>query len=206
MPDEKTQVKAQTWLYPRQVDKLLNATDRFATHLQMRNEVAILLMYDTGIRVGELVSLDVDNVRLDRDPEHIYLRPEQQKRPPDGSMPDAASIELTDDLGTARLLRHYLNTRWKDADALLPSQKSGRMGTEQVRNVVRKASRRAGVRPYLSNGDRGEPEQVTPHTLRHSVFTRMFVEGDDRMKDVSLRLRHGSITTTERIYSHVTMR
>lgn len=203
---KETQVLARTWLLPDQVDRLLEATDIFAPHLQLRNEVAVLLMYDLGVRVGELVGLDVDDVFLDDDEPYIYLRSEIQKAPPDGSEPDPVPLNLTRELGTARLLRHYLNSRWKDSSALLPSQKSDRMGTEQVRNVVSKLALAAEVEPRLAKGGTGSPADVTPHTLRHSVFYRMFVDGDAKLKEVSLRLRHGSVATTERIYAHVIRR
>lgn len=203
---KENQVLARTWLLPDQVDRLLEATDVFAPHLQLRNEVAVLLMYDLGLRVGELVGLDVEDVFLEDDEPYIYLRSEIQKSPPNGTAPDPAPLNLTRELGTARLLRHYLNGRWKDSEALLPSQKSDRMGTEQVRNVVRRLAHEADVEPRLAEGGTGSTEDVTPHTLRHSVFYRMFVEGDAKLKEVSLRLRHSSVATTERIYAHVIRR
>lgn len=207
MPSTKnSQVLARSWLLPDQVDRLLEATDIFAPHLQLRNEVAVLLMYDLGVRVGELVGLDVDDVFLDDDEPYVYLRSEIQKASPNGSEPDPAPLNLTRELGTARLLRHYLNGRWKESAALLPSQKSDRMGTEQARNVVRKLAREADIKPRLAEGGKGSPDDVTPHTLRHSVFYRMFVEGDAKLKEVSLRLRHKSVVTTERIYTHVMRR
>ena len=51
---------------------------------------------------------------------------------------------------------------------------------------------------------RGDPEDVTPHTLRHSVAYRMLnVESDNTFYDVRNRLRHASIQTTERVYDHI---
>lgn len=80
------------------------------------------------------------------------------------------------------------------------------MGTKQVRNVVCRLAIAAGIEPRLAEGGTGLPTDFTPHTLRHSVFYRMFVEGDSKLKEVSLRLRHGSVATTERIYAHVIRR
>lgn len=134
---KKSQVLARTWLLPDQVDRLLEETDIFAPHFQLRNEVSVLLMYDLGLRVCELVGLDVEDVFLDDDEPYIYLRSGNQKAPPNGNAPDPAPLNLTPELRTARFLRHCLNGRWKDSEALLPLQKSDRMGTEQVWNVVR---------------------------------------------------------------------
>jgi Phage integrase family. len=67
---------------------------------------------------------------------------------------------------------------------------------------VKRAAAAADVRPYSFSG-RGEPDDVTAHTLRHSVAWRMLrVEDDNTLYDVRNRLRHSSILTTEREYDH----
>jgi len=61
----------------------------------------------------------------------------------------------------------------------------------------------AGVEPYLLDGTRGEPGDVT-HALRHSVAYRMMNAGDgNTLYDVRNRLRHRSIQTTEQVYDHM---
>jgi integrase/recombinase XerC/integrase/recombinase XerD len=77
------------------------------------------------------------------------------------------------------------------------------MTTESVRNVVREAAVGADVRPMTVTW-RGDPEDVRPHTLRHSVAYRMVnTEEDNTLYDVRNRLRHRSIQTTERVYDHI---
>jgi len=62
----------------------------------------------------------------------------------------------------------------------------------------------AGVEPYLVDGGRGDPSDVTPHALRHSVAYRMMnAEDGNTLYDVRNRLRHRSIQTTERVYDHL---
>lgn len=52
-------------------------------------------------------------------------------------------------------------------------------------------------------GGAGEPSDVTPHTLRHSVAYRMLNHEDgNTLYDVRNRLRHSSIQTTEKVYDH----
>jgi len=198
------EVQAKTWLTPDQVDDLRTTAyeDSFADHLGLRNESLIAVMYDTGLRVGELVQLDVDMLRLDSDQPSIYLPSAIQKDYPTDASPSPATLELTDSLGTARLLKSYLNNRWKESDAVFPSQKSDRMTTKQVRNVVEKLAVEAGIEPFRLDGSRGDPGDVTPHSLRHSVAYRMLHEEDARIYDVRNRLRHTSVQTTEQIYEH----
>lgn len=50
--------------------------------------------------------------------------------------------------------------------------------------------------------DRGEPSDVTAYTLRHSVAYWIVQERGGRLKDVQVRLRHASLSTTDQIYSH----
>jgi integrase/recombinase XerC/integrase/recombinase XerD len=196
--------RAKVWLTPDQVEELRTAAhaECFADHLGLRNETMIAVMYDAGLRVSELVSLDVDMLRLDSDDPSIYLPTHIQKDYPTDQSPPPATLKLTDSLGTARLLQSYLNNRWRKSEALFPSQKPGSVSTKQVRNVVKNLSQEAGIEPYRVDGARGDPSDVTPHSLRHSVAYRMLHNEDARMYDVRNRLRHTSIQTTEQIYEH----
>ena len=199
-----TQVRAKVWLRPEQIDALRSACyDTGADYLQQRNEAIIALMYDTGVRVGELVALDVDHLRDGN--AALYMPTRIQKDYPTDSSPPPATLELASDV--SRLLSAYLTNRWKDTPALFPSRPSDRITTQGVRDVVRKVALEAGVRPYLLDGSRGEPGDVTPHALRHSVAYRMMTAEDgNELYDVRNRLRHRSITTTEQVYDHILRR
>jgi len=199
-----TKVRAKVWLRPGQVDDMRSACyDVGADYLQQRNEAIIALMYDTGLRVGELVALDVDHLRDNNTA--LYLPTRIQKDYPNDSSPPPATLELASDV--SRLLSSYLTNRWKDSAALFPSRSAGRITTQGVRDAVRKISVAAGVEPYLLDGTRGEPSDVTPHALRHSVAYRMMTAEDgNELYDVRNRLRHRSINTTEQVYDHILRR
>ncbi|WP_280585083.1 tyrosine-type recombinase/integrase [Halorubrum sp. Boch-26] len=199
--DSQTQEKATVWLKPEQVEKMRSATvEASATYLATRNDALIATLYDSGLRVSEAIALDVDD-HLDLDDGVIALPADLQKDYPTDRSPSYTEIELADE--TVRTLRMYLAGRWKETAALWPSRQSNRMSTESVRNVVRDAAVAADVRPMTVAG-RGEPEDVTPHTLRHSVAYRMLnVEDGNTFYDVRNRLRHASIQTTERVYDHI---
>jgi len=199
-----TKVRAKVWLRPEQIDALRSACyDTGADYLQQRNEAIIALMYDTGVRVGELVALDVDHLRDGNTA--LYMPSSIQKDYPTDSTPDPATIGL--DSGVSRLLSSYLTNRWKDSEALFPSRSSDRITTQGVRDALRKVAVEADVRPYLLDGSRGDATDVTPHALRHSVAFRMMnTEDGNELYDVRNRLRHRSITTTEQVYDHILRR
>ena len=195
----QTDVKAKVWLKPEQISTMRDATVReSASYLASRNDALIAVLADAGLRVAECVALDVE--MLDLDEGIIMLPADVQKDYPNSNAPQYTEIQLASE--TVRTLRQYLNTRWRDSRALFPSRQSDRMTTESVRNVVRDAAVAAEVRPYSVEG-RGSPDQVTPHVCRHSVAYRMLNrEEGNTLYDVTKRLRHATILTTERVYSH----
>jgi integrase/recombinase XerC/integrase/recombinase XerD len=199
--DTDSKVRSKVWLTPDQVDELRSACYSIgADYLQQRNEGIIALMYDTGLRVGELVAVDVNMLRGGNSA--LYIPTEIQKDYPNDNEPAPATLELASDV--TRLLSSYLNSRWKDSLALFPSRSSDRITTQGVRDAISKVTEKAGVEPYLLDGTRGEPGDVTPHALRHSVAYRMMnAEEGNTLYDVRNRLRHRSIQTTEQVYDHI---
>jgi len=76
--------------------------------------------------------------------------------------------------------------------------------TQGVCDSISKVADEAGVKPYFLDGTRGEPGDVTPHALRHSVAYRMMnAEEGETLYDVRNRLRHRSIQMTEQVYDHI---
>ncbi|SEA39738.1 integrase/recombinase XerD [Haloplanus vescus] len=198
---EDSNIRAKVWLEPDQVEQLRTACydDQFAGYLQQRNEAIIALMYDTGLRVGELIQVDVDMLRDGNS--DLYLPGHVQKDYPNDNSPNAVTIDLAGEV--ARLLSSYLTNRWKDTEALFPSRKADRITTQGVRYMLGDVAEAAGVKPWNVDGSQGEPSDVTPHALRHSVAYRMLnAEEGNTLYDVRNRLRHRSIQTTERVYDH----
>jgi integrase/recombinase XerC len=192
-----TQKQAKTWLTPEQIERIRDAclSESFATYLQDRNETLVVLLADTGLRVGELVALDWAYLDLGAEPGELYLPSEIQK-----GNPGASYLDLADE--TRRQLRRYRNRVWKDNKALFPSRQSDRMTDRSVRNVVTRVAEEAGVRPYRIEGGRGKSHEVSPHTFRHSIAFRMIRRENKRLEDVMLRLRHANLQTTDEVYGH----
>jgi integrase len=158
--------RARTWLKPDQIEELRDVclSSAVPTYLQDRNEAIITLLYDAGLRAGELCALDVDH--LDLDARTVYLPSAIQK----GS-PPPATLELKRE--TTRILRRYLRDRWKDTDALFPTRSSDRLTTRSLQRLIERLAIAADVEPQQADGGTGDPNDVTPHTLRHSVAYRI---------------------------------
>jgi len=194
----KTDVQAKTWLVPDQVDRMRDAClDRFPPFLQDRNEALIALLYDAGLRRSEAAGLNVED--FDPDAGTVYLRSAIQK----GQVPDHTLQLGKWGADSSRILRRFLRDRWKDTEALFPGRSSDRLSGRSVNRVVKAAAEAAEIKPRVVGGGRGEPSDVTAHTLRHSVAYRIIQVEGGRLEDVQLRLRHASRATTDRIYSHL---
>jgi integrase len=132
----------------------------------------------------------------------VYLPSEIQKGDP---MP--ATLELGKwGVDSTRALRRYLNRRWKETEAVFPSRSSPRLTPRSLRRRVKRLAEIADVHPQLAEGGTGEPEDVSPHTLRHSVAYRIIQVEGGRLEDVQLRLRHANLATTDQIYAHLVPR
>ncbi|MCU4717575.1 tyrosine-type recombinase/integrase [Halapricum hydrolyticum] len=199
--ETNSNIRAKVWLEPTQVDTLRNACydDTFASYLQQRNDAIIGLLYDSGLRVGELVQVDVEMLRDNNTA--LYLPANVQKDYPNENTPSAVTINL--DSETTRTLNSYLASRWKETESLFPSRKSNRISEQGIRYMLHAVAETADVQPFKLDGSRGDPSDVTPHSLRHSVAYRMLHENNgNTLYDVRNRLRHRSIQTTERVYDH----
>ena len=190
----------RSWLKPEQIDQMRTATvANSADYLSARNDAIIALLADTGLRVGEVVQITGD--MFDSSDGVLRFPSEVQKQYPNSGSPDARTMELAPD--TVRTIQMFRKSVWKDSDYLFPSRQADTMTEQAVRNVMRNAAEDADVTPYIGHAGRGDPSDVTPHTLRHSLAYRMLEREDgNTLYAVSRRLRHSSIQTTEQIYSH----
>lgn len=154
-------------------------------------DLAILeMLYSTGLRVSELVSLNRAQVDLSR---REFMVRGKGRKPRivflSGRAVDAiqAYLNLRDD-NFEPLFLNYRHSK-KGEDITLGEKR--RLSTVMVEYLVRTYARRAGI-----------IKKVTPHVLRHSFATEMLVNGAD-IRSVQEMLGHSSITTTQ-IYTHLT--
>ena len=146
-----------------------------------RDRVMIEVLLGTGIRLGELVGLDVDDVDLDA--KHLRVRAK-------GGCVQVKFIKS--DLRS--LLRGYLNDRRREAptgcQALFLSNRAARISDRQVAHRLGHWLRKAGIAKPLS-----------PHGLRHTFATHLYEATSDLLV-VQRALGHRDISTTE-IYTHL---
>lgn len=188
------------WLKPGQVEDMRDVA--YEGNYGQRDDAIVTLLYDTGLRRKECS--EVNRNMLDLEDGHLRIPARIQKDYPNDNTPSDVTFELDrgDNLRTVRTLRAWLNQRDDDSPALFPSRESARMTPKSVNDVVKRLATRADVRPYV-HGGRGGPDDVTAHTLRHSVAWRMLrAEDGNTLYDVRNRLRHATILTTERMYDH----
>lgn len=187
------------WLKPGQVEAMRDAA--YQGRHGPRDDAIVTMLYDTGLRRGELAQ--VDRSMLDLDEAELRIPGDIQKDYPTDRSPTNATFGLdpSGDLRTVRTLRAYLNAD-EDATALFPSQKGDQMTPKGINDVVKRLAQRADVVPASYDGQASAAD-VSAHTLRHSVAWRMLrSENGNTLYDVRNRLRHATIRTTERRYDH----
>ncbi len=148
-------------------------------------DVAMLeLLYATGIRVGELVGLDLDDVDRERNVVRVFGKGRKERTVPFGH-PAAAALERWLAEGRPRL-------RVEGAGAaLFLGARGRRIDQRAVRTLVH---RRIAEVP-------GAPD-IGPHGLRHTAATHL-LEGGADLRSVQELLGHASLATTQ-LYTHVT--
>lgn len=175
-----------------EVDRLIEAaksTGRSASD-RARNSCLIELLYATGMRVSELVSLPVSAAR--GDPRMLLILGKGGKE---------RMVPLSPPARTA--LKHWLNDRDQAEAAalekgastslfLFPSRgKSGHLTRHRFYLLIKEFAVTGGV----------SPAKVTPHTLRHAFATHLLANGAD-LRSIQTLLGHADVATTE-IYTHV---
>lgn len=161
----------------RLLKELKGRTD-FST---LRDRAMIEVLLGTGIRLGELAALDLDDIDLDA--KHLRVRAK-------GNVPQVKFIKT--DLRT--LLRRYLAERRRhsrpEMEALFLSNRDGRLCQRQIANRLAHWLRKAGIE-----------KELTPHGLRHTFATHLYCATNDLLV-VQRALGHRDVSTTQ-IYTHL---
>lgn len=140
------------------------------------------LMYSCGIRVGELVGLNLSHLNAQDRTIRVLGKGNKERIVPYG-LPAHDALRVWIEQGRPQLVNEH------SGQALFLGVRGGRIGQRLVRDRLERACSRAGV-PVLS-----------PHGLRHSAATHM-LEGGADLRAVQDLLGHSSLQTTQR-YTHV---
>jgi integrase/recombinase XerC len=152
--------------------------------LGLRDVAMLELLYATGVRVGELVSLDVDDVDRERNLVRVLGKGRKERSVPFGH-PAAVAVDRWVAVGRPALLTEGCGA------ALFLGARGRRIDQRAVRAMVH---RRIAEVP-------GAPD-IGPHGLRHTAATHL-LEGGADLRSVQELLGHASLATTQ-LYTHVT--
>jgi len=192
-PTLKLQAAKQALRVPKtltegQVEALLQAPDTQHA-LGVRDRTMLELMYASGLRVSELVTLKVFNLSLSENVLRVIGKGDKERLVPFG---EVASVWIKQYLEGARV--ELLGG--KQTEDLFVSHRGSKAGSAMSRvmfwMIVKKHARTAGITAPLS-----------PHTLRHAFATHLLNHGAD-LRAVQMLLGHADISTTT-IYTHVAL-
>ena len=153
--------------------------------IHLRNRAVLELLYATGVRVGELTGLDVDDVDFDVDVVRVIGKGDKERRVPFGR-PARDAVRDWLQRGRPRLVVAGSGA------ALFLGRRGRRLDPRQVRTLVHDMLTHVPDAPDLG-----------PHGLRHSAATHL-LEGGADLRMVQELLGHASLSTTQ-IYTHVSI-
>jgi integrase/recombinase XerD len=170
-------------LTPAQVDALLEAPDA-ATPLGVRDRAILEVLYASGLRVSELISLKPGDLDLEVGLLTCFGKGRKERLVPVGGV----AVRWVQ-----RYLRDVRPRLGKDAGdpSLFLNQRGRRLSRMGLWSIVRRHAVTAGVERVL-----------TPHVLRHSFASHLLERGAD-LRSLQAMLGHADISTTQ-IYTHVT--
>ncbi|MET3811922.1 tyrosine recombinase XerC [Arthrobacter sp. UYEF3] len=171
-----------------QVQRLVAGAESAAAEgkpMALRNRAILELLYATGVRVGELSGLDVDDLDPDRRTLRVIGKGNKERTVPYG-LPAAHAVDDWLRRGRPALVGEG------SGPALFLGARGRRMDQRQVRSVVK------GLLDGL-----GDTSATGPHALRHSAATHLLDGGAD-LRAVQEILGHSSLATTQ-IYTHVSV-
>ncbi|WNQ14227.1 tyrosine recombinase XerC [Paenibacillus aurantius] len=171
------------FMYTNEMISLLEAPDR-STPLGQRDGALMEALYASGMRVSELVSLNIQSIDMPAGIALVRGKGSKERYVPLGD-PAVEAIRLYVQEGRASLLQG------REEQALFLNYTGTRLSDRSVRRVLDK---------YLDS--LAGHQRISPHTFRHSFATHMLEAGAD-LRTVQELLGHVNLSTTQ-IYTHVT--
>ena len=161
-----------------QVDELLELPLRASGPEALRDKAMLELLYATGMRVSELVALNVDDISLDGEYVRCTGRNRERRLPLTEST--VTAVEEYMDLARPQLAR---GSREPD-NSLFLNHRGQRLTRQGFWLILKRYAARLGI------------NELTPHMLRHSFAKHMLANGAD-LRSVQQLLGHASISTTQ---------
>lgn len=178
--------KLPRFLSVDEVDRILSIAQTDRSPEGIRNRAMLEILYATGLRVSELVSLTVDSLNLQKGFLRAFGKGSKERIVPIGK---SASTALQDYLDQVReILR-----KGRSSQTLFLTRRGRGMTRQMFWTMIKGMAVKAGIR-----------EKVSPHVLRHSFATHLIERGAD-LRSVQAMLGHSDIATTQ-IYTHLNLK
>ncbi|MBL0701704.1 MAG: tyrosine-type recombinase/integrase, partial [Spiroplasma sp.] len=176
----KKQVILPKFLTVDEINNLLNSLDGYSP-LDSRNKAMFEVLYATGMRISELLNLEVGNVNFEERFIKVNGKGNKERIIP---MSEVALKYLKNYYNNDRLLLQ------KDlTTTLFLNNRGGSMSRQGFYKIVKEKALLVGI------------DEISPHKFRHSIATHMLNQGAN-LKTIQVLLGHENIVTTQ-IYSHV---
>lgn len=165
-----------------EIDEMISCIDLSANEGQ-RNRAIIETLYSCGLRVSELINLEINKIFLEE--EYIVIKGKGNKERIVPISPTAIhEIKLyLDD-------RRHLDIKPGEENILFLNRRGRRLTRVMIFYIIKQLAELANIR-----------KEISPHTLRHSFATHL-LEGGANLRAIQQMLGHESISTTE-IYIHI---
>ena len=179
----KKDKKLPDFLNYKEINKLFDSADT-KTPLGLRNRCILELLYDTGIRVSELVNLKINDIEFDKKIINILGKGKKERIVYYGDYLQEVLEKYINDS------RKYL-LDYKLSEYLILNNNGSKITTRGVEYIIDKMVNEAAIK-----------HKISPHVLRHTFATHMLNGGAD-IKSIQQLLGHESLSTTG-IYTHIT--
>ena len=168
-----------------EVNSLLEEANKSGGPESHRDATILELLYATGLRVTELVSINIQDIDLKESYIRCWGKGSKERLV---FLHPRAQSQLNDYLRTTRGLLLGAN---KTESGLFVNHRGERLTRQWIWNILKNYSKRAGI-----------TQKITPHTLRHS-FASHLIQNGTSLRHVQELLGHSSISTTQ-VYTHLT--
>lgn len=181
VPQPQLPKRLPTYLTIEEVERLLEAPD-LTKPAEIRDKAMLEVMYASGLRVTELLTLRIDQVNLNRNVIRVFGKGSKERIVPLG---DFAKNYLVKYLNEVRLYNVGHKSR-----TLFLNNEGAELSRQYFHRLVKKYAADAGI-----------TKNVSPHSLRHAFATHL-IENECELRIVQALLGHVNIATTQ-IYTHV---
>tara|TARA_B110000003_G_C16623432_1_gene523966 strand:- start:1206 stop:2099 length:894 start_codon:yes stop_codon:yes gene_type:complete len=166
-----------------EIDKLISAIDLSQQHGE-RNRSILETLYSCGLRVSELINLQLSNINFNENYIKVTGKGNKQRLSPiSGKALKYLSIYINE-------VRIHLDIKKGNSDFVFLNNRGAKLSRVMIFLIIKKLADKIGLN-----------KKISPHTFRHSFATHL-IEGGADLRAVQEMLGHSSITTTE-IYTHL---